>query len=452
MKRFIILSVFALFCVNVSAGVRISTVDIPYITKLDTVDVRQVEICMPEDAVKPVPVVFIPHYHAEADSRFCMNYLEQGWAVVSPILAKSMNGTLSDDNLVFNNAVLHYIRHQDEFDNSRIVLSGRSAGGYTALMIASLQLGVCATLAESPLINLFFNFKEHFSKAAALNDEAVDNPPFPVIGSIQSFFLKSLDNFPDADDIGRWESLSPIGLAKCICCPVLIDHYTSDMLVPIDQLTRAYTYDKPGDSVPEGYPVRLNPDYPGILGHSYEEEMNPGECWKTLVKYEDRNEIFNLPFNPDKMYSMVVIDDGPVEAWAGHHVSEGPGRLSGVNFLKEKMDATVAGTEMISVWKMHMLIERYMGRSLQLPAHENVCDDVYGSLKIYREEIVEGLAGWACAHSVRELNGLARSAAKMEAGRAARREYRKAWKEIRSCIGTHSPCLLAHGRHCSVNQ
>ena len=54
--------------------------------------------------------------------------------------------------------------------------------------------------------------------------------------------------------------------------------------------------------------------------------------------------------------------------------------------------------------KLRLLLERYQGRSIQLPAHTGIDDSAYGSLKVYQQEVVEELTNYAKHHSLEELN------------------------------------------------
>lgn len=48
---------------------------------------------------------------------------------------------------------------------------------------------------------------------------------------------------------------------------------------------------------------------------------------------------------------------------------------------------TLTETEQLTSEKLLLLLERYMGNSLALPAHEGVDDKVYGSLTVYQQEV-----------------------------------------------------------------
>ena len=50
------------------------------------------------------------------------------------------------------------------------------------------------------------------------------------------------------------------------------------------------------------------------------------------------------------------------------------------------------------------MLERYAGESVQLPPHEGVNDTIYGSLTVYRQEIIEELRTYVENHSFKDLD------------------------------------------------
>lgn len=59
-----------------------------------------------------------------------------------------------------------------------------------------------------------------------------------------------------------------------------------------------------------------------------------------------------------------------------------------------EFEKAAAVTNVMQPEKLSLLLERYQGKSRQLPAHEGVDDTVYGSLEVYRREVEEELAFW----------------------------------------------------------
>ncbi len=138
-------------------------VEVEYINKEGLVDTRPIRLYIPRGTKQPIPLIFIPHYEMTDDAMELRNYLSEGWMVASPTdFDNKYNGELTDNDLVFNNAALYTLRHMEEIDNQNIALVGGSAGGYSTLMLNSLQMGINASIANSPITNVYFNFNQYF--------------------------------------------------------------------------------------------------------------------------------------------------------------------------------------------------------------------------------------------------------------------------------------------------
>lgn len=398
------------------------TVDVRFINKDGIVEARPIRLYLPEQAQQPMPLVYVPHYEMAEDSAELRRYLAKGWAVASPTaFDNAYNEELTDDDLVFNNAALYTLRHMGEFDRQRISIVGGSAGGYTALMLSALQMGNCATIATAPISNVYFNFYQYFPMAER------DDAPF-FLKLVTGMFLPIQDNFPDKNDTARWEALSAVGLADCFNSPLVITHVTSDILVPIDQTTREFTYDREGDTMPEGFSTRLPSDNPGVLGRSLADEL-PSEL--THIKHipiTDPDADSTLSYDNEKPFSLNIFDDGPTQATGSHRATSGTGIIDDTPYLEEMFSRSLAQTELLMPGKLLLLLERYQGNSVQLPAHEGVDDTVYGSFAIYRQEVIEELGQWAENHSLAELDTAMREAITNaeESG-----NYLDAWEEIK---------------------
>lgn len=405
-----------------------SIVDVKYITKDGAVETRPIRLYLPGQEGQSVPLVYVPHYEMAEDSAELRRYLAKGWAVASPTaFDNAYNGDLTDDDLVFNNAALYTLRHMEEFDRQRIAIVGGSAGGYTALMLSALQMGNCATIATAPISNVYFNFYQYFPMA-----EREDAPFFLKL--VAGMFLPIQENFPDKTDTARWEALSAVGLADCFSSPLVIVHVTSDILVPIDQTTRAFTYAREGETMPEGFSTRLPADNPGVLGHSLADELPPELTCIEHIPITDPDEDMVLPYDGTKLFNLDIFDDGPTQATGSHRATAGTGIIDDTPYLEEMFSRSLAETEQLMPGKLLLLLERYQGGSVQLPAHEGVDDSIYGSLAVYRQEVIEELGQWVENHSLAELDDAMQEAA---ADRKDSEKLLAAWKEIRKKIGVN---------------
>ncbi|MGX8682769.1 MAG: alpha/beta hydrolase [Bacteroidales bacterium] len=410
-------------------------VDIKFINKHDSVVSRPMRLYIPQGVLQPMPVVYIPHYEMKDDAAELRKYLAEGWMVVSPTdFDNAYNGMLTDDDLVFNNAALYTLRHMPEVDAQRIALVGGSAGGYMTLMLNVLQMGNCVSVANSPIANVYFNFNQYFKAASELNGKAMGKValkgmvrmlfakdenkmaamlapmmqlPIPFAGMVGGMFAPINDNFPDKDDVKRWEALSAVGMADCFSSPFVLTHVTSDVLVPVDQITRRFTHEQEGKTMPKGFSTRLPMNYPGVLSHSLEDELPEALTKVKHIVISDPNENTVLPYDAEFPFNINIYDDGPTESYASHRASTGTGVIDDVPYLRDKLAQTLAQTEILMPGKLRLLLERYQGNSIQLPAHEGIDDAIYGSLTIYQQEVVEELSRYVMNHSLKELENVA---------------------------------------------
>ncbi|MGS5020069.1 hypothetical protein [Paenibacillus sp. JJ1683] len=91
----------------------------------------------------------------------------------------------------------------------------------------------------------------------------------------------------------------------------------------------------------------------------------------------------------------------------------------------------MAETEMLLPGKLLLLLDRYQGESIQLPAHQGIDDTVYGSLVIYQQEVVEELNQWAENHSMNELNHFIQGSITDIDDTILKNQYTATWKEIK---------------------
>ena len=234
--------------------------------------------------------------------------------------------------------------------------------------------------------------------------EAMMEIPLPFAGMVSGMFKPIQDNFPDKEDYDRWAALSPIGLADCYSNPFIIYHCTSDLLVPIDQTTRKYTYEKNSDSMPKKFSTRLDASNPGILGKALDELLDPSLTRVESFKPVPVGETIPVSYDAARPFNINVSDDGPVESFSSHNNGNPQGTVDMIPYLKDMVGRTLASTEMLRPGKVRLLLERYAGKSVQLPAHEGMDDTAYGSLKIYQDEVVEELGRYAKSHSVKDID------------------------------------------------
>lgn len=451
------------------------TLEVPYLTKEGRTDVRKVRIFLPGKGEEPMPLIYVPHYEMGEDSLELRDYLAEGWAVACPTEAPAdANGKLLDDDLVFNNAALYTLRQRNEFDQKRIALVGGSAGAYMTLMLMGQNLGICAAVANGPVANVYFNFNYYWPMAQALNLQALgkmmeeaeaqadrdggdgkspaaeeeENPaltlmkklakvPIPFIAALMGSFEPVRKNFPEGTDAAKWEAVTGVGIAGQFCNPLMVNHSTSDILVPVDQISRRCTYEKPGDSLPADFDARLPKNFPGKLKCSLEECLPEEETRVLRIPVPEKaGEESVLPYDAAKRFNINIFDDGPVEGYGSHSSRMDVGRRIDLPYLREMFGKTAAETNVLTPEMLRFQIDLYQGNCLALPAHTGVDDDVYGSLAVYREKVCRELAGWRENHSREELARVFDAMLQTETEDGEREALKTVMEEIAGRTGT----------------
>lgn len=401
-------------------------IEVRYIRKDEVVEKRYVNAVLPEDAKEPMPLIFVPHYPMGEDALEMRDYLSRGWAVASPEALKdeSHRDDEAENDLVFNNAALYELRHTPEFDKDRIILIGGSAGGYTTLLLNGLQLGICASIANGPITNTYFSLNYYVAKANRLNQSAmakivpkkksseagdkgddaifeeklsllekIKDLPLPFVAMLTGMSIPDTDHFSEAD-YKKFEEVSPVGIADRFSSPIMINHCTSDVLVPVDQITKKFTYAIPGKSLPKDFDMRIPEDFPGKFGKSLEECLPEDEVRtrRIIVPKEDHDEA--IPFDADKKFNINIYDDGPAEGYGTHSSRMDAGRRVDVDYVNAMFEKSAVKTCRLTPGMLEHLLDRYMGKSISLPPHKDGAGDVYGSLTVYQQEIVEELRDW----------------------------------------------------------
>lgn len=406
-------------------------IDVKYIKANGEVDTRQIVLYKPTNTQGNIPVIFVPHYAVDENTADFVAYIKNGWAAASPFNVKSeYNGTLAMDDLVFNSAALYTLRNMDGIDKQRIAMVGGSAGGYTTLMLSQLHMGTVASIANSPISNIYFNAHIYFPKCDEINrDSGLFDFTMPVQGMISKSFQSINDVITNESD-PLWEALSPVSMAKAFSSPVVINHNTADILVPVDQITRRYTYEDNDGTLPKGFNASLEDSYPGILSSSLEELANPNEISVNKYTFENNVVVGEMPYG-EKLLTVNVIDDGAISAKGSHSAPTTTGGYDTIPYLMDMMDRTLKNTEKLVPEKLLLLLERYAGNSKQLPAHVGTHDTVYGSLAIYQKEIVDELSMWVENHSLDEIDSVMQEAISTSTDKE---QYTKVWNEIKARI------------------
>ena len=138
---------------------------------------------------------------------------------------------------------------------------------------------------------------------------AVEKLPVPFLAALYGIFSPINENFLDKEDVRRWTMLSPLGLADCFSSPLMENHCTSDVLVPVDQISRDYTYEAPGESLPADFDYRLHDTYPGLLKYTLAERLPAAQTVVRCIPVPEHAGEEDLPFDADKQFNINIFDN-----------------------------------------------------------------------------------------------------------------------------------------------
>lgn len=374
---------------------------------------KEVNACIyfPEGK-KPYPLVYVSHYKITPDAAELAGYLKEGWAVACQYEEKDPNEELTRDGLVSNSAVIWNLRNRPEIDETRIAITGGSAGGYMGMMLSALHLTGCATIVRGAFSNVYFNFKHYAPYTASFNmgtflklKQEGETDLMKLLSKLPIPFAIVFNTFgtgtnPELDarlgDLETAKAVSPTMLAGCLSNPLLETHNTSDILVPVDQITRSFTYPHVGSDLPSDYKIHLNDfEMPEELNKSFVEMLPEGSYTERLLPLVPEGETEDLPFD-EKPFQIDIYDEKEPQSYGSHGTGLPQGYASDIAYLKRYMkDGNVS--QFLTKEKAVLLLERYAGISMQLPAHDGN-PDIYGSRDIYQKEVTEELLSYAVSH------------------------------------------------------
>lgn len=374
---------------------------------------KEVNACIyiPEGK-KPYPLVYVSHYKITADAAELSAYLDEGWAVACQYEEKDPNEEIIRDGLVSNSAVLWHLKNRSEIDKTRIAITGGSAGGYMGMMLSALHLTGCCTVVRGAFANAYFNFKYYAPYTASFNSGAflkmkqegetdimkiLSKLPIPFAIVFRTFGTgENAELEARLGDLKQAKAVSPVMLAACLSNPLLETHNTSDILVPVDQITRSFTYPHVGSDLPSDYKIHLNDfDLPQEMNKSFVEMLPEGSYTERLLPLVPEGETADLPFD-EKPFQIDIYDEKEPQSYGSHGTGLPQGYASDIAYLRHYMKIGNA-SQFLTEEKAELLLERYVGISIQLPAHEGKAD-VYGSSGIYRKEVEEEFVSYAVSH------------------------------------------------------
>lgn len=358
----------------------------------------------------PLPVTFVAGYPLV--DKDAVRNLRRGYAVVTTDMAEDGPAWPGPHPLMrgpnLDQALLHITRALPFIDVRHLVITGGSAGGWIALLLAAETLPVSAVMPDVPVINWAYNATYHQHNAELTHRAASQEGVLPMgvstdFTSVLKVCAKALGEDTTAPS---WYSLSPIAQLDTITCPVSILFTTADLLVPIDQVGRglARTAD------PEDFPHGLVHD-PGSLGSADSiqarllDRLDPEKVTLEMIAVPEgavRLDVLSQP--PDSDFTRIKLPDANTQ-WNIGVIDEGaPDRHFNLRHFKYALHpdrdqiyarhlTSAVLVEQLVESKLARLLDRYR-RVERLPCGLVGLDFPEAE----RLDVVRGLAAFAATH------------------------------------------------------
>jgi len=305
----------------------------------------------------------------EVDDGSALQQVRRGFAVVTPsaLEANPLVRTSSPDV-----ALLHIARSLPFVDDARVVIAGGSAGGYMTLLLAAETFPLAGAAPDVPPINwgynaAFFLQRKQHAKSAAQDPKAPKLPVFEIIVPIVEQAQKVYG--PSTDDPAWWRH-SPLAHLATITCPVSVYWSTADMLVPIDQVGKAWVRPLDAKAYPAGFtmdPAKLTSTREGQLRltdvlpeKDYEVfVVSEAEIQRSVAAIKSGKAAPELANSRTRPWSITILDEGRPEPQLGHTKYACP--RSRNEFFTQVLTGKIPASQLTPA-KLERLMDRYAGK------------------------------------------------------------------------------------------
>jgi pimeloyl-ACP methyl ester carboxylesterase len=276
-----------------------------------------------------VPLVHNAGY--EIDAAAAAGLVAKGWVVSTPH-AHPRNPLDRGPNLDI--ALLHAARALPCVDDAKVLIQGGSAGGYMTLMLAAETFPLISATPMVPPVNWGYNaaYFIHNRALATAIPPGGETPAMPVLTAVVTLAESGRKTMGDDTDADSWLMSSPISQLESITAPVQVVWSTGDMLVPADQVAAQFLRaPKPG-VYPDGFTSSITALMKRPRTRATLLDLLPKSAYETFLvpvpagapSLTDGKPLtgtapaLELPFSKDRVWSIVVVDEGPPVPAAGH--------------------------------------------------------------------------------------------------------------------------------------
>lgn len=277
------------------------------------------------DPTARVPLIHYAGY--ELDEAGGIGLAARGYVVCTPH-AHPLNPLSRGVNL--DRAILHAVRRLACVDPLRVSIQGGSAGGWMTLMLTADSFPLVWSMPDVPPIHLGYNaayIGENQGNAGPAEKPRL--PGLRIVGALAEQ-MRTLYGMPY--DSATFLAVSPLAHLDTVTVPTLALFTTADMLVPIDQVDAGLIRPLDPKLFPAGFTTALSDRFPGVNGQRTLLKALPASQFELfpLTSKEQPARLgpdgspqgaakaMTLPFSKEKVWSVVVVDEGPVDPTDGH--------------------------------------------------------------------------------------------------------------------------------------
>ena len=290
-------------------------------------------------------------------------------------------------------ALLHIVRRFPSWTIRRVVVTGTSAGGWTAFLLAAETFPLAGVAPAVAPMNWGYN------AAYLLKQKDRLTPKVPALFTIRPRIEPCLKVYGDDMNDQTWFRHSPLAHVSTITCPVSTFWTTADVLVPMNQIGDRWVQPFDARQFPDGLtmnPAKLTTSQEGRLRltdvlpeQAYEVfvvSIPDGAVKRSASQGVETRKVIELPVSAKKQWSITILDEGPPEPQVDHLLYNLHWTRDG--FLKQTVTGQIA-PDQLTATKLERLMDRYAAKEwlptplkhLDLPDSEQA--DVLRGLRTY---------------------------------------------------------------------
>lgn len=382
-----------------ASGAAVVGMTFSYVDAVGKPTEAQAKIYLPStfspDKRSAFPLFFAAGY--EAPEAGVIPFLNRQWIVVTPSalptnpLIRLMNPDVT---------LLHLSRRLPWIDDTKVIVSGGSAGGWMTLLLSAETFPLAGAAPDVPPVNWGYNaayFFKQLDKAGPAAGKTAAR--IPALFGVGTALVPSVKVHGGDFNDETWFASSPVAHVSTITCPVSVCWSTADVLVPIDQVGSQWVQEFAPNTFPEGFtmnPTKLLTSREGCLTliealskddyELFSIEVPKGTRRQHGAEGTGKVEIRDLAVSKDKRWSITIVDEGPPTPDIDHRKYA---LLTTRNAFLDHVSTRTLDVDQLTLPKLRRLMARYAGmewlpsrlKHLDLP--ENEQQDVLRGLRTY---------------------------------------------------------------------